>query len=123
MSSKILLLLAFLFSCALLSLHLFALEYFLYWAVSWFDILLHIIGGISFGFLLLFIANKTVENIPLYIPIIGTLIAATVWEIFEFQIGLTFVAKNLALDTISDVMFSIFGGVIAFMAYRFYRMK
>ena len=123
MSSKILLLLAFLFSCVLLSLHLFALEYFLYWAVPWFDILLHIIGGISFGFLLLFIASKTVENIPWYIPIIGTFIAATVWEIFEFQIGLTFVAKNLALDTISDVMFSIFGGTIAFIAYRFFRME
>lgn len=123
MSSKILLFLAFLFSCILLSLHLFALEYFLYWAVPWFDILLHIIGGISFGFLLLFIANKTVENTPWYIPIVGTLVAASVWEIFEFQIGQTFVAKNLVLDTISDVAFSIFGGFIAFIIYRFFRMK
>lgn len=123
MSSKILLFLAFLFSCILLFLHLFALEYFLYWAIPWFDILLHVVGGISFGFLLLFISSKTVEDTPWYVPAIGTLVAATIWEIFEFRIGLTFVAKNLALDTISDVAFSIFGGIIAFSMYRIFRRK
>ncbi len=107
------LLLALLSSIVLLILHLSALEYFLYWSISWFDILLHLLGGFTIGLTLVGIIRVRDRFVLVVVPVIGAFLLAFVWEVFEYMIGATFVAQNVLMDSLGDVLFSLLGAVIS----------
>lgn len=103
-------------------LHIFGINFFLYWRFLWFDIIVHILGGIFIGGVALWIfyfskyfkIDKSKEINVFLISLITVLVAGIFWEIFEFNIGATLLAdiKTYRIDTMVDMISNIFGAII-----------
>lgn len=114
MKSRLLLPIFFL-SCIIFSLHLFALAYFFYWTLWWFDILVHTLGGVLISWIAIALFEKykisKIEMILLYGGFVPLLISIG-WEIFEFVSGITFLSSQYSLDTTLDITMGVLGGII-----------
>lgn len=118
--SRINLLLGILFlSIVLFWVHSYALKYFLYFHLAWFDSVVHILGGVTLGLLVLIPSSNRIHSrrTVYLISVIGALIFSIGWEVFEYKIGMTFVSpKYLSLyvyDTITDIFCGTLGGLFA----------
>jgi len=119
MKNKIFLILVLLMSALLAVLNFYAGQYFWYWRFSWFDLLMHFIGGITLALLFSYLYKKLVsdyEKIKLaysiFLPII---IIAVLWEIMEFMIDANLFGKNYFIDTLTDIFIALFGALIIFL--------
>jgi hypothetical protein len=89
--------------------------YMQYW---WYDIFMHILGGIAIGLLLASIArifSWKPRRILWYI-IIGTFCVGLAWEYFEIYFRLTghpIGSRPYYIDTVLDIIDDIIGGCIA----------
>lgn len=103
-------------SIAVLSLHLLALDLFLYWKVWWFDLLVHFLAGALSSLFFIWIFRKKIgKTVPTihFLSALFTLGVGLVWEVFEYLTGLTFSSSSYALDTSLDILFTFFGGLCA----------
>ncbi len=102
-------------------LHYLASELYFYWFISWFDNLMHFLGGLTIGLLSLwicFISGIFPRATPTKKEAIITSMAAVLvigigWEIFEFVNGLTQSTEGYPLDTFHDLISDLAGAVIA----------
>ncbi len=111
--------------------HFIALKFYLYWALPWFDIMMHFLGGFWFGFIFLWFLffSKYVQvskrDDLKYFIILALLSAFSVgvaWEIFEYLAGLSFVGGEGFFDTILDLIMDSVGGVVsAMILHRYYK--
>ncbi len=113
------------FAVALLvaGLHKLALSYSLYWAIEWFDIPMHFLGGFLIGILALFVFFSSgwisfTKNIRdwqmiLFITVSSVLIVGLAWELWELFVGFTDLIADRA-DTILDLIMDTTGAVAAF---------
>lgn len=102
-------------------LHVLALHFYFYWTVWWFDIFMHVLGGFIFGtlFALLLLHSASGRGKSFLLIICGALVAGILWEIFEYKTGLTFTtAGNYMIDTISDLLSDVVGGLSAYIYYE-----
>ncbi len=116
MNIKITLLLSSLFVLA--SAHIVALEFFLYWKYLWFDIPMHILGGlcVALGFSSLPFFHI---NLPTWC---GTIISYTIvvflvgiaWEVFEVVFDLVIFDETYNTDTFIDLCMDMLGGFIGY---------
>ena len=95
----------------------------LFWAVTWFDIPMHFLGGVWVTFLFIwffshfdFFTSK--KEHPLFLAswvfFVVTVIGIS-WEVFEYLTGITFVlGKNYWSDTILDLVMDLIGAGVAF---------
>ena len=108
-------------SILVLILHTFALLFFLYWTIGWFDILMHFLGGATMGFLAVYIfftsgyikpiARLKNNQIVLFLLIVFfTLIIGLVWELWEVFVQFTDLIKD-GPDTILDLIMDFIGAV------------
>jgi VanZ family protein len=107
------LLAALLLTGALLGLHWWAMEDFLYWQLQWFDVPMHFLGGLSLGVL-------AVGFLHTYKPrlfIAGLLAAFIAWELFELAFGLPREDAYI-LDTCVDIVMDTLGAVLAYAIAR-----
>lgn len=94
----------------LAGLHLIAIENFLYWKLSWFDLLAHFIGGMWAAlFATWFLALRRREPSILFC-LLGALGFGIVWEVFEVSALLT-KFPDATLDTIKDISLAVLGGI------------
>lgn len=101
-------------------LHYIALELFLYWTVSWFDILMHFLGGFLIAIFTIFILYSYSDfeslkkhRIFLVSLVLGaTLVIGLGWELWELFVGFTDVIEDLN-DTIMDVIMDTVGAFAA----------
>lgn len=111
---------------ALLSILIAALHHFaelnsLYWSISWFDILMHFLGGLLMGYIALFIFFTSEKisfpadsRIVIFSVVIGfVLIVGLTWELWELFAGLSDVMNDLG-DTILDLIMDVVGGIVAY---------
>jgi len=109
----------FIIAAAVLSvIHYLALELALYWHFWWFDIPMHLLGGaiVALGVFVLYdfsvpIPKRWLRPIPV---ICVVLIVALLWEYFQVQISTT-IEDNYEIDTITDIVMGLFGGVIGYI--------
>lgn len=104
---------AFVISSVLAALQWWAVTDFLYWHYEWFDIPMHLLGGLSIGVLLvgfLYRHRPLLFVVLLALAIIG-------WEIFEYYFGIPREA-NYAGDTVQDLILGTLGGSIAYLIAR-----
>ena len=107
-------------------LHGAALLFFLYWQYAWYDIVVHFLGGVFLGLLLLwlllhsgyFVAPTTRTDLMVNL-LFGTLIIGALWELFEVVAGVP-LEEDYALDTSTDLLMDFLG---AFSAYLYYRLR
>ncbi len=100
--------LLFLIAC----LHVIAAWLYLYQIVSWFDIPMHLLGGVAVALAYFTVfggTNKSIIRAIVFVFIVGVL-----WEIFELSFGITFLSDGAAyvFDTAKDLTMDIIGGYI-----------
>lgn len=123
MSNKILIIIVGLI-VVIAAVHTLALNFYLYYELWWFDIVMHFTAGfwtaLFFLWLLffsdLFLLDVERKNfaIPSVLSIAFLLAVAIGWEIFELKFGLTFVEDfDYQKDTLSDIFSALAGGLLA----------
>lgn len=98
--------------------HFLALELYLYWRYLWLDIPMHFLGGITvaLGYLSLrdFFPRLKDGWFNWRRTLIFVLAIAVVWETFEVVIGVSFDESRYVVDTVSDVVVGLLGGLIGY---------
>ena len=103
------------------AMHRLALANHYYWAIWWYDIIMHFLGGFLTILILLWIdrwrgtaLTGTFTQIFLWIMVVGL-----AWEIYELFFGLTFIdARGYRFDTVLDLIMNTIGASIAYFLFR-----
>lgn len=96
----------------------------LYITIFWYDIMMHILGGVGIALFLLAwvqLHGQGIVNKRRFI-IIGTIVAGLIWELFEMYYelnGYPLWSKMYYLDTIKDLIDDTLGAVVvAYIGFR-----
>jgi len=83
-----------------------------FWIYPWYDVLLHIMGGMVIGFWACAVAlrQKCSKGDMLILVLLVLSIGVTTWEIFEYVAG--FSNSDYVLDTAGDVVNGFIGGLL-----------
>lgn len=107
------------------ALHQVGSTFYLYWDIEWFDIMMHFLGGLSIGFLFVWVwygsdmlGRRTMP--ARYAAILSTiafvLLVSVAWEIFEYVFDIANPSGgNYSVDTFEDFVADTLGGLIAGM--------
>jgi hypothetical protein len=94
-------------------------RFYWYYSIWYFDIIMHILGGLWVGLAVIWIFSKSkvafsIRNIALFF--VGVLIVGIFWEIFEILVNET-IARNPFnfFDTISDIFCDLTGAGLALL--------
>jgi len=100
-----------------------AIVFSLYWTLWWYDILLHFLGGIFIGLLVLWVRFLSgyfpAPSFPwshghlFLFTLFWTLIIGVGWEVFEWLVGNTWSMERYWLDTTLDVALDLIGSIVA----------
>ena len=93
-----------------------ALQFYWYYSITYFDMLMHFLGGVWAGlfFIYVFYVRKEVLNSLFYI-ILFVLFIGILWEFFEFFMGTIARDSFDTGDTLSDIFFDLLGGLCAIL--------
>ena len=104
-------------SSVLSATHILASEFFLYWRYPWFDVPMHILGGIVAALFIFFLADLRILSSrrwrSCFSVMTFVLIVAIVWECYEVVIGVQ-IQDNYVFDTTIDVVAGLLGGLLGF---------
>lgn len=104
---------ALLLSAALALLQFWALSEFLYWKYVWFDVSMHLLGGLAIG---TFVAGFLNAWKPVsFLALFGLLIIG--WEVFEYFLGPPR-GSNYVFDTALDLLIGSLGALVAYAIAR-----
>jgi len=112
-------------------LHLLALYFFWYWQFWWFDIVMHMLGGMWLagqGMWLYWRWCRHTQkgtHIPMgalfSVSMISVVVFGVLWELFELSIDAYIIFKqNDISDTLSDLGADVAGGLLTFLAFSVY---
>ncbi|HYF12727.1 MAG TPA: hypothetical protein VD928_00280 [Candidatus Paceibacterota bacterium] len=100
-------------------LYIYGKENSLFWYYWWYDIPMHILGGLVIGFWIAAIAAQ--RSFPIRKTFLLTLIAVicigVAWEIYEYTFDLIPDVANYPLDTVADLCNDVLGAAIALLLY------
>lgn len=114
-------------ACAIAAMNFLAISFHLYWMFWWYDIILHFLGGIFVGLLVLwlrfFSGYLGTSRIPsttsvLFFVVVATLSIGIGWEVFERVLGDTWSLEGYWLDTALDVILDFLGSLVAFGFFK-----
>lgn len=103
--------------------HIIALKFFLYWSISWFDNLMHFLGGFWFGIISVwffffsgyagrFTFYSSARNI-FFVSTASAIAIGLLWEIFEIYAGVPLFVTDYSFDTSIDLLMDTLGAVAA----------
>ncbi|MDO8594752.1 MAG: hypothetical protein Q7R93_04560 [bacterium] len=113
--------------CVIAILHILATIFFLYWTFWWYDIILHFLGGIFVGLLVLWLRFFSgyfgTPALPSTTSVLSFVLVATLgigigWEAFERLLGHTFSVEGYWFDTNLDVILDFVGSLVAFWFFK-----
>ena len=119
----------FLLIAVIATLHISAINLYLYWSIWWFDMMMHFLGGlwISLSLLWFLFLSGYTRTQPgevikvISIAILGAFLIGILWEYFEWSEGISYPQAHFAFDTISDVVCDLIGGFVGgFIFFRKY---
>lgn len=102
----------------LVSIHLLANTFFLYWKYPWLDMPMHLLGGvtIAMGMALPYVSRLSIAR--RFSPLATTLIAVCIfgigWEVYELGTGTSVYKDGFWPDTILDIAMDFLGGLIGY---------
>ncbi len=113
-------------------LHITAINFYLYWDFWWLDLIIHFLGGFWIALLVLWFISFSGYSayrprfygydITWALSILASLGIAILWEVFEFQTGITVMSSRYWGDTLSDIFMGLTGGSVASL-YVYKRYK
>ena len=104
------------------ALHIFAILFYFYWSIGWFDVLMHFLGGLSLGvlvFWVVFLSGFLVKKMPgnpysaVFITFVMVLVIGVLWEVFEYVYDIAAEPHEYVSDTIVDIIMDSFGALVA----------
>ena len=105
-------------------LHLVALEYFLYWVYTWFDILMHFLGGLFIALSILWFVFESgyvhvarTVNHAVLVAGLSIFFVGVGWEIFEVIAGIP-IEDNFVFDTITDLTMDACGAAVGIIIFN-----
>lgn len=104
-----------LFSTAVI--YLAGLEYFLFWKLWWFDILLHFLGGLWAALASAWFFALLSRRLNLFSIILCVLLIALGWEAFEYILGFPREEAYL-FDVFLDITMGVLGGLVGALFAR-----
>lgn len=108
------LLAALFLSVVLLLLHLYAEAHAWYWIYRWFDIPMHLLGGLTIGTFSVALLGKF-RPILFLVVVAGTSVG---WEVIEYVSGITYDEPFFWFDTFHDLLNDALGSTIAYIIAR-----
>jgi len=105
-------------------LHYLALDRAYYWTISWYDIMMHFLGGVWVALFALWIfSSRKISFLPTHISFLQivslVICVGIVWELYEIMFGLTFVSDpEYWGDTILDLVMDTIGGICVAFSIR-----
>jgi len=85
----------------------------LYWRLWWFDIPMHILGGVWAGLCAAWLTARREEGFSLLWCLVFTLAIGIGWELFEYSEGIAFPRYfSYPADTIKDLVMDLVGGAL-----------
>lgn len=101
--------------------HFLAINYYLYWTFGWFDIPMHLIGGVFVGFVMSWALLVLHTNNPIQVKqsiafvMLSVFFVGIGWEVFEAVTKTTGVipGNDYVSDTMLDLIMDIIGGAFA----------
>ena len=108
-----------------IALHAAASYFGWYWIFRWFDIPMHILGGVFAGYLgmVIYMFRTGRKNPSLWIPLLTALIVGIAWEFLENAYGVSGLNAVYRFDTIKDIIDDMMGGVISLALWDFFIYK
>jgi len=105
------------------ALHVRAIASAWYWSYWWMDIVMHFLGGLFVGLVVVWALCQVRENgfeikNTTLVVLLGVLIVSVGWEVFEYMTGV-FLSEELFPDTLYDLVFDVLGGAAALVAHTF----
>lgn len=113
--------------CLIFVLHVVAIFFHLYWTLWWYDIILHFLGGVFLGLLVLWLRFFSgYFGTPPFISGFSTLLLVLSaaffiglgWEVFERMLGNTWSVEGYYLDTATDIVFDVTGALASFYLFK-----
>ena len=106
---------------------LFALKFHLFYAIIWFDMPMHFLGGFLVSILALSILVHNQGHVSygklLFWGIISALVIGIMWELFELYFGITYLySPDYIGDNGMDVTMDLFGGFSA-VVYSYFKLR
>ena len=103
-------------------------KYFLYWIYQWYDIPMHILGGLWVSLFSIFLYTNFYKDISIHCKKLSMfvfftlLLIALSWEIFELMGKITFLSDGIWywIDTIKDIIDDFIGGMIGYLLYCYF---
>jgi hypothetical protein len=105
---------ALILAALLASLQHWALRDYLYWQYPWFDTLMHFLGGLTAASFIVGVLRE--KRAQLFL--IGMVLVAVGWEVFEFSIG-TSREANFVFDTSLDLLMDTVGMATVYLVARY----
>lgn len=108
-------------------LHWVAGAFYFYWTVSWFDTMMHFLGGFSLGLLAIWfiydsgVYKKERPSVKkaLFASLVVILLVGIGWEVFEYLNGLTQATEDsYPADVRNDLIADLVGAGLAAIAAR-----
>lgn len=101
-----------------------------YWILDWFDIPMHIFGGVLAGYFGLFCyawlkrsKNGYGASSSICVALGAALGIGIVWECIEYAFGLSGLSRELRFDTLADIVNDMIGGVISLIIWDLFIKK
>lgn len=95
--------------------HQLAIIFYLYWVYPWFDLTMHLLGGITIALGLKTVLFRTyVTFLPesILTTVLTVLVIGIAWEVFEWSVGI--VDPSYIVDTSLDIAMDAIGGVCGY---------
>ena len=103
-------------SVLLWALNFIALDLYLYWTIGWYDIMMHFLGGLTIGALVVWFLNLGDRSLRSFLMIfLYTMIVGIGYEIFEYVNGITFSTQKYPVDTALDLGMDAVGATVAYL--------
>lgn len=104
-----------------LTMHVAALRLRLYWSLSWFDAIVHLLAGAAIGLVFALFILRMPTIVRKYDWLALIVFAGCIgigWEVFEFVTNMTYAKEGYWIDTIQDIIADFLGAGIAYWLYR-----
>ena len=88
----------------------------LYWRLWWFDIPMHVLGGVWAAVCASWLLARRGETAPLLWCLVFALAVGVTWEVFEYSEGIAFPQYlSYPIDTAKDLVMDLAGAVLGWL--------
>ncbi len=97
--------------------HLVALQFYWYYSLWYFDMIMHFLGGLWVALFFTYVFLRGKEPRPgrsLFLKVLAAMLAIGIlWEFYEYYLNIVSATPWDKADTLSDIFFDLFGGLCA----------